>query len=177
MNDSIKPNAAAPIAKPQRMRRGIKAVLFCSLAINLLVAGLVAGAVLSHGGDRDRRPPRLDRISGPMTRALGPEDKRVIGKAMRAAYREMRPSPEDARADYDQVVAALRAEPFDAETVRDAMERQLEIVGKRGKLGQDLLLERLSAMSRAERAEFADRLKEALEKPLGKAGKRLILHD
>ena len=159
-------------AKAPPMRGGVKVLLFSSLALNLLVAGLVVGALLAHRGDHENHPPRLDRISGPMTRALSLEDKRVIGKSMRAAYRDMWPSRADSRADYDAMAAALRADPFDPEDVRAAMERQLEIVGRRANLGRELLLDRLSAMSPEERAGFADRLIKVLKQPNGRGGKR-----
>lgn len=146
-------------AKP-RMRRSVKLLLFLSLAVNLLVAGLFVGAVVHHFSDRDGRPPHVHRPGGPLTAALTREDRRAIGKAMRASMRESRQSRDE---EYDAIIAALKAVPYDAETVRDTVGRQLETIHSRAEQGTELLLERLDAMSDAERAVFAERLEEELQ--------------
>ena len=147
--------------KPRR-RGLLRIVLFVSLALNLLVAGAVVGHFLN---DRpDRRVPRVDRMGGPLTFALTHEDRRAIGHALRREYRKDRPSREEIAADYRDVIGALRADPFDATRVQASLDRQLNAATDRIALGQRLLMERIVEMSAEDRAAFADRLEEGVQR-------------
>ena len=151
-------------AEQPRTWRGIRIVLFVSLALNLAVAGLVLGAVASHRFGRDDHPSRLDRAGGPLTEALSAADRRAIAKALRQAAREERPTRADIRAEYQAVIAALRARPYDAEALREAVERQSQGLKRRVDLGREILLHRLAGMSDDERAAFAGRLEAVIER-------------
>lgn len=146
------------------MRRGVRIVLFVSLALNLLVAGLFVGAVMSHRDGTARHHPRFDQFAGPMSRAMSQEDRRAIGREMRKAFRGERPTREAVKAEYDRVIAALEAVPFDAKAVRDSVDRQMVATDRRLRLGREVLVQRIEAMSDAERAAFAARLKHELAK-------------
>ncbi|MDX5383634.1 MAG: periplasmic heavy metal sensor [Rhodobacterales bacterium] len=150
--------------KPAPSGGWIKVVLFVSLALNLAVAGLAIGAALRHDDLRDRVGARADHLGGPYTGALSREDRRAIWREMRAMQAEGRPMRGDIRADFDAVVQALRAEPYDPSAVRDIVERQFQAGLERQKIGQDLLLQRIAGMDAAARAAFADRLEERLER-------------
>ena len=150
------------------MRPWLKGVLFASLAMNLAVVGIVAGAAWKFAPGKDgRHPPRLDMVVGPYTHALSREDRRAIGKQMREAYRSQRPSREEIRAEFANVLTALRTVPYDGAKVETILMRQLQGGMDRQELGQRMLIGRLSAMSDAERAEFADRLEEGLNRHHG----------
>lgn len=157
--DPATPNGSAPAP----LRGWIKVLLFASLALNLAVGGLAIGAVLRHGDMMDRRADRAEQIGGPYTGALSREDRRAIWREMRAMQGEGRPSRAEIRADFDAVVQALRADPYDPGQVRAIVGRQFEAGIARQQIGQALLLERIDAMSPAERAAFADRLSARLE--------------
>lgn len=161
------PTDPASLKIPPRtpMRGWIKALLFVSLALNLAVAGLAAGAVLRHGSMKDHRPMRVDQIGGPYTSALSREDRRAIWRELRRMQGEGRPDRAQIRADFDTVVQALRADPFDPAQVRGIMDRQFQAGVARQEIGQSLLLARIEAMTQAERAAFADRLVERLDRP------------
>ncbi|MFU8865163.1 MAG: periplasmic heavy metal sensor [Rhodobacterales bacterium] len=146
-----------------KLRGWIKVVLFTSLAINLAVAGLALGAALRHDGMAERQHTRGSSIGGPYTAALTREDRRAIWQEMRALKGDGRPSRAEVQAEFDFVVAALRAEPYDPAEVRSIIERQFQAGMARQELGQRLLLDRIDTMSPAERAGFADRLAERLE--------------
>ena len=110
-----------PNPAPKPMRRTpiwLRVVLLVSLALNLLVVGVVAGHFLRD--DPKGRVPRVDRMQAPMTFALSHEDRRAIGKALRQEYRDNRPSREEVVAEYQGVIAALRADPFQPELVAGA---------------------------------------------------------
>lgn len=160
--------AAVPAGKPGN-GKGLRIALGVSVALNLLVAGLVAGAVLRDGGPRDRMLRDLD--FGPFTEALSDSDRDALRRdfvARSGGFREMRAQM---RADFDALLRVLRVEPFDVEAVRSLLEGQQARVQERLVLGQDLLLERLAAMSPEARAEFADRLERRLRRgPGGRDG-------
>lgn len=144
------------------MRPWLKVVLFASLALNLAVAGLVIGAAVKYGPKDGPRPPRVDMMMGPYTHALSHKDRRAIGEQLRREYRAERPSRAQVRAQFEQVLSALRAQPFQPDALDALLQTQLEAGQERQAIGQRLLLQRLSAMSDAERAEFAERLEEGL---------------
>lgn len=156
--------ASEPPVRRAPLRGWVKGVLFVSLALNLAVAGLALGAVLRHGDMTNGPRSRVDQIGGPYTAALSREDRRGIWREMRAMHGEGRPSRAQIRAEFDAVVDALRADPYDPAQVRAIVERQFQAGMERQQLGQSLLLARIDTMTPSERVQFADRLAERLEK-------------
>lgn len=147
-------------ATARPLRRGLRALLFVSLAANVLVIGLVIGAVLD--GPKDRKVPRTDRIGGPMTFALTHDDRHAIGRELRREYRRDRPNRAQLQAEYQGVVAALRANPFQIETIQSSLQRQRDAANERLLLGHEILLKRIQSMTPQARADFADRMEEGL---------------
>jgi uncharacterized membrane protein len=139
----------------------VKALLIVSLALNLLVVGLVAGAWLRDGrpGGRDRDPG-----FGPFGEALSDTDRRELRRAFMARMPEMRENRTALKADMQGVLDALRADPFDAAALSSAMDAALSRMAGRIEVGQELLVDRITAMDAAERTAFADRLETALER-------------
>lgn len=152
-----------PETIPVRMKPWLRVLLGVSLALNLLVAGVVGGAMVMHGKWYGHRPPHPDMVAGPLTRALDRDDRRAIGRQMWQAYRQNPEVRGQMRAEFDGLVADIETVPFDAGAVAGRMERQRGLFRDRLELGQRLLLERLSAMSDAERAAYAGRLREGLQ--------------
>lgn len=150
--------AGPPPVSPPLMRRGLRYLLIASLGVNLLVLGVVVGDHLS--GPMGRRPPSVELSMGPFARALAPQDRREIARALgdRADLREMRRT--ERAADLAQLAAALRAEPFDRDAVAAVMERQRAKVRELETAVEAAMLDRLAAMSTDERMGFADRLQE-----------------
>lgn len=147
-----------------RPGRRLRIILFVSLALNLLVVGLVVGAMASHRFGADGRAVRYDHAGGPMARALGEEDRRALARKMRESWRERRPDYSEIRAEFERVIAALEAVPYDPAVVRASVERQMDAMAEGARMGRELLLERLEGMSDAERAAYAGRLREELER-------------
>ncbi len=159
-----------PMEKPEKrpggMRPWLKVVLFASLALNVAVAGIVIGAAVKFGPPGGPRPPRQELIVGPYTHALSKEDKVRIGKQLRREYTDGQlPTRAQRAAEFELVLRTLRAVPYDAAALKEIMMQQLRSGAYRQELGQRLLLERLSGMSDAERAAYADRLEEGLRRP------------
>ncbi len=142
-----------------RLSPWVRGLLVTSLALNLLVVGVIGSWALRHGGTHGgHHPSRLDMAGGPLTRALSDKDRREIGQKMRSAYRDGGRTRATQSAGFDALVADLRAVPFDPETVAERMSQQREGFRDRLELGQRLLLEHLAAMSDSDRAAYADRL-------------------
>lgn len=140
--------------------RGWKTALFLSLALNLVVAGLVVGLLMS----RPERPggPR-DLAFGPYTFALTPEDRKALFDTLRQRRHEL-PAPRDLmRADRQDLARILRGEPFDRRAVAELLDGQRARADARFRLGQQLLLDRLAALPPAERRAMADRLQHGPE--------------
>ncbi len=140
--------------------RGLRLLLLLSLALNLLVAGLLLGDALAGGGPGG--PPRRVEMSlGPVARALGEEDRRAIQDALRGRpeLAALGRGPRGAGGpDFAAILAALRAEPFDPERARAAFAAQARAVAAAQGAAQEALLARLAAMPPEERRAVADRL-------------------
>lgn len=149
---------SGPVA-PRGMR-WMRIALAVSLALNLLVLGAAGGALTMrgkwHGEER-----RSTHSVGMLGRALDPADRRVIRQGMRAAHEQGELARVNHRAELEGLVADLRAVPFDPQPVAERLAQRRAEMDARYEVGQRLLLERIAAMTDAERAAFADRLAEA----------------
>ncbi len=164
-----RPGSAGPAPGPRRSGVWLKVALFVSLGLNLIVAGFVAGAVLGH--DERVRPVSADMARdlglAPYIGALSPADRRAVARDVRSAVRAqggIRALRSEARASFDAVLAALRAEPFDRAALERLLARQVARAESRRSMGQTALLDRLEEMSPAARAAFADRLAAGLRR-------------
>ena len=153
---------------PKPRRNWGRIALVISLGVNLLIVGLVAGAMLHGPRDRGGNPgPRdLGRELGlgPFVQALPGADRRAIGDAFRREAGAFRANREEMRALFESLLAALRAEPYDSDALRNLVEEQAAKVNERQALGRKLLLERIEAMSPAQRAKYADALDKSLRR-------------
>lgn len=140
------------------MRRSLRILLFASLAANLVVAGLVAGAVLGKDHRDGRKLPRDSDFMGAYTRALPDQDRRAIGRSIREYHRKSGISREQAREQFQEMLATLRTTPFDAQAMRTQMDAQAEASFERRRAAQQFWLDRISAMSDAERQDYADQI-------------------
>ena len=160
-------------AKPPRMKMWLRVLLFGSLALNLAVAGVVAGAVWRHADrDGDRRSPRADRISVAYIRALSDADKKAIRDEMRARLPGRAALRAQLRDSFGPVLQALRAEQFDRENLAALMQDQFAIGADQQRMARSLMLDRLAAHSLEERRAFADRLEQELARMAQRGGKR-----
>lgn len=150
--------------------RGLKLLLAVSLALNLAVAGTVAGMAL-RGHDPDRPPPAAvrDLNFGPFSEALTREQRRDMLRGFGERGPGLREMRAQIRADFDAVLAALRATPFDAAAFRAAVESQNSRITARAEAGRDALVGLVVQMSDPERDQFLERLEQALDRG-GKKG-------
>jgi uncharacterized membrane protein len=156
---------ATPVERPPAPEAGgsrwIKIALAVSLALNLAVAGLAAGAWLREG--RDGGMSR-DMSFGPFTEALNDADRRELRRALGDRAPGFREARREMRADLEQLLATLRAVPFDPAAAEAALATIATRASDRLDLGRELMAGRILAMSDAERQAFADRLERGLKR-------------
>lgn len=144
--------------------RWIRVALALSLALNLLVVGIAVGAMLRDGP----APGGRDFGLGPLSEALSREDRKALRAAFLDRHPDIRAERRAMRAQFDDLLAVLRADPFDP----TALDAALEAIARRNAdlldTGRGLVAERLKAMDAGDRADFADRL----ERNLRKMGRR-----
>lgn len=137
---------------PLRMSRTTRLVLVASLGLNLIVAGFLVGAYLFHRG-----PPPGGIGFGPYTYALAQEDREALRRAFITQSRDtnFRGRMQEER---QALSGLLRAEPFDRAAVQQLFEAQRQRADEGFRMGQSLLLDRISAMTPEARTAFAERL-------------------
>lgn len=136
----------------------VKLLLALSLALNLAVAGLAAGAWMKGTA---RGMPR-DLSFGPFSEALSRDDRRALRSALIERAPDFRASREVARAEFATLVAALRAQPFDPDALRAALAAIEQRNSDRLEMGRSLIEARLIEMSDEDRRAFADRLEKGM---------------
>ncbi|VDC31190.1 periplasmic heavy metal sensor [Pseudogemmobacter humi] len=152
---------SAPEA-PARTRGWVKVLLAVSLALNLAVAGLAAGSWLGHekGGGTSRRDSGL----GPLASAMTREDWRAMRPAWVSRNPDLGRGAEALRAEYDPLLAALRAEPFEVEALHEALARISESNARRLSAAREVIGGYLAGLDAGPRAAYADRLEAALNR-------------
>lgn len=144
-------------APPPADRRWLRWLLAASLALNLLVGGLVLGEAL-RGGPPGKGPHPTEIALGPLARALEEGDRRAILDSLRGRP-ELDPLGRRERgAAFGDILAAVRADPFDEAGLRAAMGRQAARVEAAQRATQEAVVARIAALTPEERAAFADRL-------------------
>lgn len=146
---------------PPSAPRWIRPALYVSVALNLLILGIFAGAVLSGARGVDRLPRSVTLNLGVYTEALSEADRRALRRDFLRAG-PIEPGRGDLRDSYAALLEALRAEPFDEDAAAAALSTQIAVAGARLDRAQQLMLGRFRQMAPAERAAFADRLEAQL---------------
>ena len=142
--------------------RWAKLLLAASLSVNLLIVGLAVGAMLNFS--KKGGPPRLAETGGAYTAALNPKDRRTIGMELAEIYRTGPSSRQDVQQQYQRMIAVLKTEPFDRAAAEAVLERQSQFAQERRMAGERALLNRLEAMTPAERAAFLERLENRIKR-------------
>ncbi len=153
-----------------RAPRWMRVTLIASLAANLLVVGLVAGAALNMRRGGFTPPERIDGPN-PMLRALTREDARALRGKLREAGPSLAETRAESRRTFEAILATLRAEPFDADRLTAEMTALAALNTRRLDDAQTALAGYLAGLDPAARRAFADRLEDALRRgPEGRDG-------
>lgn len=149
--------APPPAPPPGRPGRGLRWALALSVALNLAVAGVIAGLAW-HGGPAGRSMMLRDMGFGPYEGAFRPEDREAMRGALRGKLGEIRAARQQMQEDMQRILQALRAEPFDPEALADAMASQANHLNERLSFGSAVVRDHLLRLTDEERHRFADRM-------------------
>lgn len=144
----------------------VKIVLAGSLAVNLLVLGIVGGAFLSPDGPRSQRVDEAARDLGatPFVRSIDPADRRSVFEAFRREAEPLQRNREELRLRFEALLGALKAESFDGDEVASLMALQRTAATERQQIGERILIKYLSGLDREERLAYAKRLEDAVRR-------------
>lgn len=151
---------------PPRAPLWVRVTLGLSLAVNLLIVGVIVGAVLGRdrdGGPADRLRAARDLAPPPFVLALEPEGRRALIREFRESAPK-RQSRSEVRARLRGILAELRSESFDADAVAALLADQRDRGTVQQAAGAEVFVRHLSAMSDEERRAYADRLEAALRR-------------
>lgn len=144
----------------------MKLLLILSLAANFVIAGIVIGHSF-RDGDRERGS---DRVVNWIVEML-PEARRDFA---RAYFAEGQERIEAARAErithLPEVVAALRAEPFDPAALERALETMFDRRNSSRTVIRERLISLLGELTPAERADFAAEFEQRLSDRAARRG-------
>ena len=139
-------------------------LLYASLALNLLILGIVAGWLISPDGPRREDRPTRAILGAPFAEALAPEDRRAVLRQMRGRAERLEVGRAALRARFETLLQALRSEDWDRAAVEAVLDEQRRAAEGRQRLGEELLLDRLGEMTPTERRAYADRLEERVRR-------------
>ena len=145
-------------AKPGRR---LMIALFASLAVNLFFAGLLIGGPAFRDGGREfghRGAPAPGLLPNPrvFVEALGPLEGRRLQREIRQQVPDLRDRVMTMRAKQGNVLAAMRADPYDPEALTAAL---AEIRDQHGELASSLqapLADILAGLTPDQRQKLAD---------------------
>lgn len=145
-------------------RRWLRLLLIASLALNLTFLGAVVGFSLI-GGRHDKNERSARGAEGmPYIRAMTNDGRHKIRDALRRDFRDHQESRGQITADYRAALHVLRAEPFDRAALTDILERQGVRARDRFLNGQRVMIDFVANMTPADRAAYADRLSEQIDR-------------
>lgn len=151
---------------PAKTRKWFTPLLFVSLALNLLVVGILAGWLLSPGGPRgeSREYAQVRGLVGePFVRALPKEERRALLRSAVQNRERLRENRDVISRRFAAFLTALEADVFDEATVASLLEEQRQAAIRRQEIGEALLIERLAAMTPEDRKAYAARLSDGLK--------------
>ncbi|MFW8594870.1 periplasmic heavy metal sensor [Cribrihabitans neustonicus] len=144
-----------------------KWLLALSLALNLAVIGLAAGAAIRFAGHERgwHRPPSVGAM---IFRELDPGTRAALRREAGGGHGSF---PARRRAEAEAVIAALSREPFDAAVLMQLLQEQAAVRHRFHLRMQEAWVSQVSAMTPEARAAFAARMQARLERRGKKAGK------
>lgn len=150
-------------------KKALRIVLVGSLAVNLLLVGIIGGSYVRGGGG----PPRgFEFQLGPLSAALSHEDRRKIADQIRREVGRSGLSRSQRRTALEQMIGAVEAEPFDSEAFTQVIEGQQSRTDHVRAAALSSFVNFLSDMTAEERVVFAQNLRQTLEKGQRRDGQR-----
>jgi len=155
-----------PTAITTRCPRWMKIMLGVSLALNIAIAGAVAGFMMRGAPLRDG--PTGMGYATPYVVALPRAARREVFGVIRS--HDALPSRDERRAHYAEMIKALRADPFDSARVQAILTRQGGAVAQIQDVSQAAWLRVVTEMDADERSAYVERIQDVLRR--GRPGKK-----
>lgn len=146
------------------MKRWLKLLLAGSLALNLAVIGLAAGAAWRHAGfkKQSHRPPEVGAM---IFRELDRDTRKMLRQEAGGSHGSYARRRE---AEAAAVIAALRGAPFEPEALMAELQRQSEARHGFHLKVQQAWVRKVAEMTPQQRAEFAVRMEERIARHRGR---------
>ena len=152
-------NDSTPDATKRPAGRMLRVALFVSLAVNLLVAGAVIGALLLRGPDHGPRAQVIDLSFAPYTRAMSADQRAALREAWQAgasaAPAELRAAQ---RRELEELAAALRESAPQPDRIEAILEHRHHRRSEHARRAVQLLATHFAQMPSEERSAYAERL-------------------
>ncbi|WP_424969536.1 periplasmic heavy metal sensor [Dinoroseobacter sp. S76] len=153
---------AEPDQETKRSRAPRPWLLYGSLALNLLVIGLVVGAVLGGGPRGPGGKPLFIDSPIPLIRALDDTTRDTLKAALDDHRSKSAGGPRARVRQTRALLDTLRSTPFDPAAFETLLTSQSEAMAARNAAGRAALTGAIAQMSDAERSAYADRIEEVL---------------
>lgn len=149
----------------------MKYLLIFSLGLNLLVAGWVVGSKIAGHGQK----AHMQTSSGPMRvmlRAL-PQNKRTeVRRYFRENRKDIQAERKNLQNAFAQIEAAIAARPFDPEVLHSVFDMQRQHFTTVTQYAQIALIQAVTDMTDAERADYLENIKDHRKRHQKKRGKK-----
>lgn len=144
--------------------KGFKVLLGVSLALNLAVIGVIAGAMLRTGpdGPPNRGGGNKMGFARPYIQALPREDRHAIFEVTRSKTKGL--DRASRRAQYQKVTDILRAETFDRTAAEAVLSLQAASTLNAQSAAQTQWMNVIEKMNVQERRSYADAIEEILKR-------------
>ena len=109
---------------PAKTRTWVRVLLIGSLTVNLLIVGLLVGAVLTRDGPRGSEPRLRDAGLGPLTWILSDPERQGLRKELKTRAPDFRKNREVMRQTVGQLLETIRSEDFDPAAVEAILSQQ-----------------------------------------------------
>jgi uncharacterized membrane protein len=140
-------------ARERRTPRWLLVALFASVALNLVIVGLLAGAIWRFRVAPAWAVPVAPNLLG-YASGLPPERRKQLWDQTAEERRQLRPYRREVRTAREETIKALVAEPYDRQLYLAAQARQAEAEKRARRAVQDLFVKIADALTPEERRAF-----------------------
>lgn len=148
----------------QQPKRAYKSAFVISLALNLLLIGLISGSVIHRFSDHSSghksvaSSKRFGALAGPIFNSLGEEGRRAIQSDNALNPQAFEATRRDLRQADMKIADALRRAPFDPDLLRDRFEARNALIGGAIRELNNGVIAYVLTVSDEERREIAARM-------------------
>lgn len=150
-------NMTAPLSAPAKSGRGLRWALILSLATNLLVAGLLIGAIAAGGGIKARGMAMQPGL-GMLSEGLSMKDRQALREKLRGQSEGFKQDRGAMQQDFLALADALQAPEWDRSAAQAILTRSAERGAARMSAGREVVLDYLQGLTPEARAAIGARL-------------------